>query len=193
MKKLALALLAPLALNAHAATKGFFLGADLGEKNSHFSASKMGVTSADPRNYGVAGRLLAGYQYNQYIGFEAAYMKLHNARILNINGIGTNGNISEYMVDLLIDAFWPFANGYFLQGQIGGGYLSAKPDGALQALSTNDYAGSKVAHFRPVFGLGAGYSFNDQFSIAAKWMHVLEHRALPEVNFIALNFTYHFA
>ena len=169
-----------------------YLGGFLGETITGYTSQRVGLTQADVRNYQFGGRLFAGWQWREELAIETGVWALRALRLKSINGTTTSANVRQAVVDVVLKASYPLPHHYTASARMGVGYYRAKPDPTLRAISTNDYARERVAHFRPVMGLGLSYAVSDRWSVDAHWLHILSHRALPAVDGIFLGGTYRF-
>jgi OmpA-like transmembrane domain len=174
---------------AAALPPGPILGIQLGETNTHLEAYRSGLESADIRNFAFNGRAFIGTQVTNLLGYEIGYLRIRNIRVLNINNSNENGTITQRSVDFLSRINWHFAPSLDLVGRFGASYLIAKPSHVIRNFSTNDYTKHRIAHYRPTFGLGLSYKAELPIGIEASWIHLMEHRALPKLDFIALGLT----
>jgi OmpA-like transmembrane domain len=177
-----------LANMAFAFQTGSFLGLQLGEVNTHYDASDLGATSADVRNYSFTGRAIIGHQILPNFGIEVGVLAMRKIRVKNINATSSDARLKQYAVDIMARVNWTFAKNLDAIARAGASYLYAIPDDSLRNLSINDFSRRRVAHYRPTFGTGIAFHTSDAFALEASWQHILKHRALADVDFIALGF-----
>lgn len=176
---------------AHALPPGPIVGLQLGETNTHFKAGKGGLTSADIRNFSFNGRFFVGSQITSIFGYELGYLRIRKVRVLNINQTSENGLIKKHGLDALLRVNWRFAPDLDLIGRFGASYLIAAPDGTVRKFSFNDYRKKHVAHYRPLLGIALSYKGAFPVGIEASWIHLLEHRALAKLDFVAVGLTFY--
>jgi hypothetical protein len=171
---------------------GPYAGLQLGETSNHYSLSMLGLQSATVHYEGFSGRAYLGYQLNRYIGIESGFLRFTPAKLHTINGVlNLNGRIRDYSVDALLAANFPLPHNYFIFGKFGVAYHFAKPSHSIRAMSTNDYAESEVAHYRPMTMLGIGYAINRHVGIDASYTQVFRHRMMPKGTLWALGVSYY--
>lgn len=139
--------LSTIAISAQAATDGVYLGGTLGYGNVH----QEGVTKSDTllgtvkgstftasnKDTGLAGRLFAGYNFNQNLAAELGWTKFTNAtstgtasyKQAGLNLIQTNSTtIKTDAVDLVAKGTFPIANNFSVYGKIGAAYVIQRAD-----------------------------------------------------------------
>lgn len=176
------------ATHAQAFQLGSFIGLQLGEVNTHYRATDLGTQSADVRNFAFTGRGILGHQLLPNLGVELGVLAMRKIRVKGINGSSNNARIKQYAVDFMARVNWTFASNLDVIGRAGVSYLYAVPDNALRDLSFNDFSKRRVAHYRPTFGVGIAYHTTSAFALEASWQHILKHRALADVDFVAIGF-----
>lgn len=167
---------------------GSFIGLQLGEANTHYRANDIGTMSADIRNFSFTGRAIMGHQILPNLALELGALAMPKVRVKNINETQTNARVKQYAVDIMARVNWTFAKNLDAIGRAGVSYLYAVPDNSLRNLSFNDFANRRVAHYRPTFGAGVAFHTTNAFTLEASWQHILKHRALADVDFIAMGF-----
>jgi OmpA-OmpF porin, OOP family len=139
---------------------------------------------------GVAGRIFAGYNFNEYLAAEAGYSKFANAN-QNISIFGTtfHTTIKTYAVDAVVKATLPLENGFNLFGKLGAAYLNEQ---ASANIISNTYTAHNVL---PTYGLGAGYDINKNLNADVSWMriqHVGSNTNLNSTDLVGAGLTYSF-
>lgn len=168
---------------------GPILGIQLGETHAHLKTSTLGHMSADIRNFAFNGRIFIGNQVTSILGYEIGYLRVRNVRVLNINQTGQSGKVKQHALDALVRVNWRFAPQLDAIGRFGASYLIAVPDSTVRQFSNNDFSKKHIGHYRPAFGVGLSYKANFPVSVEASWLHLLEHRALAKLDFIAIGAT----
>lgn len=194
-----------------AATPGFYLGAQVGAgrayegdtlKNIYQSFSSYKISEG-----GISGRILAGFNFNQYFGLEGGYTKFANNSYTAYAIYNTTYKTSAFDVvgkgylplDLLTDTLSEKIN---LYGKVGLAYVMHKADTSinLAALGTLNNSNSKN-NVRPTYGVGASYNFTKNFLADISWTQIQGKGDLvkegfdnfsPKTNLLALGVSYAF-
>lgn len=226
-KKLALVTcLAALGIgtNANAAMSGLYVGGQLGGGNVHergVSSSQLadaindaGLSVASSggssKETGVAGRLFAGYQFNDNFAAELGYSKFSNAKSnAYATGVDSVSSLAEsvsigtttksYAVDLVGKAILPLQNCFNVYGKLGVAYLNERVDLNVSdvengvTLSNESFSASEHKVL-PTFGVGAGYEINQNLAADLSWNHIQKvgNTDLTNKDMIALGLTYRF-
>jgi OOP family OmpA-OmpF porin len=195
-KKLLLAVLAAgitsigFTVNASAASDGFYLSgqAGIGYIENYSADDFETVTSVDnSNNDDLAGRISAGYQFNQNWAGEAGFTDFSSTKIQNINNIdGLNGHVSQYAIDLLAKGMLPLANGFGTYAKAGAAYVNANPSSGL----TLEGSENRIA---PVGAVGVSYDITNSIPVDLSVTRYQElGGSIPSATLLALGVAYHF-
>jgi OOP family OmpA-OmpF porin len=181
---------------------GLYLGAQGGWGNIHQQA--LDGDSATNADTGIAGRLFAGFKFNQNFALESGYTKFSN---MNTSATSTTGlvtdsataTIKSYALDLVVKGILPLQNGLDLYGKIGGAYLN-EVGNASETLSGPGFSitgtGQKTADaIYPTYGAGVSYTFNPNLTGDVSWMHIQkigDNDFLGNTDFVGVGLTYNF-
>lgn len=184
-KKLCLiSLLALSSSAAFAAVPGFYVGAQLGDADNHYSNSNANVTSSNIDDTGIAGRIFGGYEFTPLWGLELGYIRFSNIKYSNINGTASSGEIKQDAVDILGKRSFPFDNGVSLVAKAGMAVETARHDSNV---------GNDDNEVQPVFGIGVSYDIIPQIPVELSYMRYQDVGGnIPSSDFLALGVSYYF-
>lgn len=211
--KLGVAFLSLSALvgGAYATTPGSYVGAGLGESNVQKQSH------ASNHNNGIAGRLFAGYNFNEYFGLEAGLAKYAQAKSnyhFKVNNITNPAVFNNFFgsaktdlttVDLVGKAYLPISDsGFNLYGLAGLAYVhqagnyhttSANAAGATMSSKFNNTGNS----IHPIYGLGAGYNIpqsnittNLEYTRLQGSTKIFGGKTAANANMVTFNVAYNF-
>ncbi len=178
-KLLVSAVLATLSSATLAAAPGFYVGGQLGW-------SKADYEQADDKT-GLGGRLNAGYQFDQNWSAELGYTRYANSKIKNARydhkSIG-DVTLKNNAIDIVAKGTLPLDNGFNLFAKAGLAYIKVKADAAVAFEDENKW--------RPTYGIGAGYDFNQNVTADISWMRVQNGGVIPNLDVVSAGIGYHF-
>lgn len=217
-------------LNSFATTKGPYLGAQVGwgyvhqgtfisyhlnrliQKNyKYISLSPMDILQRDT---GLAERVFAGYQVNNYFALEMGYYHFAPIQVnTRLNGnitvlerfgidipikISSKTSVSTYAVDLVAKGILPVTQCFSVYGKLGLAYLNSNGSAKVSAsfplgevkLSTTP----SVNLVYPAFGVGMNYDLSKNASVDFSWNHIqkIHPCPYPNIDFISAGVIYHF-
>lgn len=189
-----------LPIVTHAAPNGPYLGLQLGQSHSDYSASSedvdtpiLGPATIDKKDpSGFGGRLYAGYQFNRYLASELGYIMFNTVKIDNIFGIpNANETIKPRAGDLVAKIMVPFAEKFDIYARLGAAYLYVtrnynSPATIVEPNSSNSHK------FRATYGIGADYQISPTLSTDLSWMQVQGGAGFSSSRLMALGLAYHF-
>ncbi len=155
-----------LAGSAVAATPGAYVGGQLGWGDTHVDFDPS-ATSSDTT--GVAGRVNAGYQFNNFLGAELGYTQFTTA---DAHGLFFHESEQTKAVDLVAKATLPLADGFSLFGKLG---VADEINEAHINVGNNVMSWSDQDdrnRVLPTFGAGVAYAFNEHLAGDVSWMHI---------------------
>lgn len=180
-KLLVTAILATLSTAALAAAPGFYVGGQLGW--SKVGNDMPGYVNND--NTGIGGRLFAAYQIDQNWAAELGYTKFAKTKVSALNT--TVYTLKTDAFDVVGKGIIPLDNGFNVFGKLGMAYTKAKLDVPLAGFSDSD------AKWRPTYGAGVGYDFNQNVTADISWMRIQNSSALiKNPDLISAGVGYHF-
>ena len=144
----AMAISQGFSVGAIAATPGAYLGGGVG-----YGVSKDFADATRQNNGGVAGKVVAGYNFNQYLGLEAGYSMFSKATYSANDFYPLNADVNLNAFTLLGKGYIPLGkeNPWDIYGLIGMAYMFEKSN--IKFYSTNLLSDSQNA---PVFAGGGG-------------------------------------
>lgn len=198
-----------LASNASAYVNGAYLGGALGWGNIH-QAGFTDFPNNSSNDSGLAGRVFAGYKFNDYVALESGFTKFSN---MNANGSGNyvynntnifvsaNGTIKTFAVDLVVKGILPLQHGISLFGTLGGAYVDQYVNVSLtgQTVVGGFYGNTDGTEdtFAPTFGLGASYDITQNLVADLSWSHIQQvdssNSNVGNTDFLGLGLSYHFS
>jgi len=219
-----------VAANAIAATPGVYVGGQLGAGNVHQDSSytvtvpnkhyvSTNLKNSDSKAWGLAGRIFAGYQFDQNFGAELGYMKFSDATskstdtykdnsasrksmiaLLPSTDVAIQNTTKTSAVDLVGKAIYPVGNGFNLYAKAGVAYVMQKND--FSAKSSKNVPGFKVAggnkdenKFMPTFGVGASYDISPNAAVDVSYSRIQKVGSSSKINstdFVGAGLTYSF-
>ncbi|MDR3490634.1 MAG: outer membrane beta-barrel protein [Gammaproteobacteria bacterium] len=193
-----------LAINAFATTAGVYVGAQVGQSNTHNGAvnfpSFPGAATTvrvSPSNTGLGYRFLLGYDVTSYGGIEFGIT--HYAASTYKAPAGTacnNPAIREYGAEILGKGMVPVSV-FSLIGKAGIAVIKSSKSGSLimnsggtTSCSSNQNTNSTTV--RPAIGVGMSYDLTQNWVIDLSWMRVLKGGGLQNADLRSIGITYHF-
>lgn len=176
--------------NADLPLPGWYAGGQIGWGDTHYSSDDFSANY--PINNtgtidvtGLAGRIFAGYQINNYFGVELGYTQFSNTHVKDINGIsGLNGSVSEYAVDMSGKGTLPLGNYFGLNGKLGLAYVNANSHGGLDGTQYR---------FNPTFGVGVAWWATANVPIEASWTRIQKIGGnIPSTDLFTVGISYYF-
>jgi OOP family OmpA-OmpF porin len=195
-----------LASNAAAADKSIYVGGLLGWGDVH-QAGFSNLPSNTYNDTGFAGRVFAGYKFNQYVAIESGFTKFSN---MNASGSGydsddnfdtVNGTIKSYAIDLVAKGILPLQYNFDIFGTFGIAYINQYANINVTSATANGpafFSGDENQNeIAPTFGLGAEYNFNQNISAQIAWSHIQavnnDDNSFGNTDLIGLGLTYNFS
>ena len=215
LTKLSTAIAASLLLStlANAAILGPYAGIGLGSSNTNpttrFSIdsdnwSEVSGYSAKPK---LAGKLFAGYNFNQYVGLEAGYAIYGNTKdTYAAHNTTASATYRMNAASLVGKAYLPIQafNLYALGGAAEVYSKVQNRNNNVSLLTINNNLslqnGSKTTRaLRPVYGIGASYDVNSQVTTGLEFSRIqgkgntkTNSTAIPSANLLTLTAAYNF-
>ena len=155
---------------ASATINGLYTGGELGYGNIDNSTGNVFPFTSSTSNDGLAGRLLAGYQFNKYISAEGGWGFQEQSFLKATN---------QYDFDLEAKGTWPITQTFSVFGKLGGAYVNQSFSG-----TTNDGV-------RPLYGLGVGYDMTPKVNTTLSWTRIVGGGSIQDSNFVMLGAAYH--
>jgi OOP family OmpA-OmpF porin len=161
-----------LVSGAQAASTNFYVGVNAGQANF---ATPAGVAYSSASDTSFGG--VAGYNFNEYFGLEAAYTDLGRATATN----GTS--VKSYVYSLSGVGHLPFGSGFSGVGRLG--YAGS------HSQSTNGTSGN---YSNVTYGIGVQYDFTPEVSVGLNADHYSVGSSAQNwgVNNYSLSAQYHF-
>lgn len=205
VKSLAILVLASGPIAAMAADSGWYVGAALGQSKLDVSAGELksdleaaGATgvAVTVDNTDTGWKLYGGYQLNQNIGFEAAYVNLGsataNATYSTLAGspVQTNTDADGYLLSVV--GSLPLGDKFAVFGKLGAFVWSAEAS-ATTSLGPVSLSGDGTDL---AFGLGANWKINKSIGLRAEWERFqnlsVDGSNERDVDLLSLGATYRF-
>jgi opacity protein-like surface antigen len=196
------------ATTANATVSGPYLGGDLGWGTTHQQGFEqidiLKGMDVNTTQDGLAGRIFAGFKFNEYLAAEMGYTKFSNQtskfnQNVGLDNLAGNEKIQAYAVDLVAKGTLPLQNGFSLFGKLGAAYLAEDASATVTASdpffgTVSDSVSQNTNKILPTFGLGVSYDINSNLSTEVSWMHIQKVGTtdLQNTDFIGLGLTYNF-
>lgn len=182
-----------IATNVYAAqAPAAYVGGQLGWGNIHQDGFK-GLSHSSSKDDGIAGRIYAGYQFNQYVAVEAGATKFSNMTSKGtIEGMRLKGTVKTYAADLVAKGILPLQNGISIYGKAGAAYLHEKAHASIAGFSSSETE-SKVL---PTFGVGTSYDINSNLVADLSWNRIQKvghSHGLNSTDLVAVGLGYSFS
>ncbi len=186
------------------ATEGFYLGAAVGQTNTHNAPLNVqtGTVPATvlttPNNTGMGERLFAGYNINQYAAFEGGFIHYADSTYKPsiTTSCGGNPTIRTNSFDIEGKGMFPIIpNAVNLFAKGGLAIITASQSGSLAPLPTGgpcDGKNQNTTKVRPMIGVGASYDFSQNWVGELGFSRVMSGSGIPNADFIGLGISYHF-
>src|SRR5579872_1145391 len=197
LKTLSLAALAAgtlgLCSTAYAA-HGIYVGGQVGYGNANFGSSDDDWNASISDNHnnssddGIAGRVYAGYQFNQYFGVETGYDMFSDSGRRDSN---SDTKLRTQQWDLLGKVGLPvgYCTGFRADIKAGAAYSfgNDRDDWGDDDSNNND--------INPAAGASISYNFNKNFAADVSYLHVFgsDHSNSPNTDLATVGVSYLFA
>jgi OOP family OmpA-OmpF porin len=185
----AIAVATPALAQAQTDTRdsGWYIGTGLGAskyslESADYSTSQVGRAlgargsgaTVDSDSYSGAFKLFGGYNFNRYLGAEAALVGLGGVELkYNTKGSGAQLASADYYASAITLAGvgrYEWDSGFLVQGKAGVAFTGAVNDYTVAApggtLLTNDPSVSKTNFY---WGLGVGYRFDARWALIGEY------------------------
>lgn len=179
-------------------TSSLYLGGQFGMSNTHNVSRDVqttggGVVTASPSNTGGAGRIFAGYNFNEYAAIEGGYTH-YAASTYDVEQASCGDpQIRESGWDLVGKGTLPYGK-FGAYGKAGISYMRVSLSGSLQPSETLSSCSSNgtTQTLRPTAGIGASYSLNPQWLFDLSYSRVFGGSNVKDADFAAFGVTYRF-
>jgi len=190
---------------AYAVSPGLYIGGQLGYGDTGYSAhhsfipmaglstkdadiSHVPSSSVNPDGY--AGRVYAGFQFNQNLAAEAGYSLFSNSDT-NV-GQAFKSHISTQALDVSGKLIYPFTDAFNIYAKAGAALVHEN-----QNIDGNTRLGATHISFstdpiRPLFGVGAGYNLTQNVSLNASWTRIQGNDNIQNIDFYGAGLSYYF-
>jgi hypothetical protein len=143
-----------------AATPGFYVQGTVGQSDTNPPSAPAGY-SIDGK--GFAGRLAAGYQFDQYWGAELGWTAFAKTSFRLPDDLGTvNGKYTQNAFDLMGKASYSFDNGFGVFGKAGIGYIRRSSSSSISGIGSESETSNVT---RPTAAVGVRYDFNQNVGV----------------------------
>lgn len=163
-----------------AAPLGSYLGAQVGQGNTHYDGHRQGPA----HDKTLAGRVFAGYQFNESLGAEIGFSHFGNTEFRHINGNG-HGSIDEYAYDLVATIGVPILDKADIYLKGGAAYIRALRHGNLSGAS-------QVGRVTPTFGIGANLNNYVNIPVFIEWNRIQGNGPIKNADLVSLGLAVHF-
>lgn len=194
----AVGLLTAIAQGAIAAQPGAYVGGQLGYGNTHNEISSH-------KGDGLAGRIFAGYQFNNYLATELGWANYHTIHAKKDfysldRSVGWDTKLKTNVVDLTVKGIVPVAQDLNLYGKLGGAYViqnlnvkgyGINRDGTGQTHVKGDATQKKLL---PTATVGVSYDLTSNVSADVSYTHIqkIGNNSPDNIDFLGAGLTYNF-
>ncbi len=186
-----------VASTANAALPGFYVGGQAGWADMNYSKTSGitdGATSLDTD--GVAGRLFAGYQFDQNWAAEFGYTKFSNVKAkFDYPYFTGTQTLKEHAFDLVAKGILPLQNGFNMYGKLGAALISMDPSGSATVDGvTASGTGDTQNKVYPTFGVGVSYDITPNVPVDISWNRIQKTGGgnIQSTNFFSAGIAYNF-
>lgn len=144
--------------------EGFYLGADLGRSNASVDVQN---TSFD--NHDTAWGVHGGYKFSPFLAAEIGYRDFGKFDETYANT--ANVSLKAHAVEASVIGSYPFNESFNVYGRLGVASVKATAD--LNARGRN-YFHDEQTETKAVFGIGAQYAINKNFSLRTEYTQYSE-------------------
>ncbi len=200
---------------ANAAIVGPYAGIGLGGSDITMANTfkKSGVdefqyTDTTTKSRGLAGKLFAGYNFNQYIGLEAGYSiyaKRTDKGIFNVENVQLSKDSLQHKIraiSVVGKVYLPIQQGFNVYA-LGGAakvFQTLKyTSDTLNGYNDISYYSKTTNALRPLYGIGASYDATSQVTTGLEFSHLqgrgntnTSATAIPSANLLTLTAAYNF-
>ena len=189
-KSIALCLGCLLSQAVFAVFPGFYVGAIAGQTYTNYTASNVGLSSANVNNTGFGGGAFGGYQFDRNWSVELNFVEFTSTRMTNVNGVsGSTGRISENATELFGKGTWPVSDaGFNFTARAGIAFVKAISSGAL----SNQSNSPNMGRFLPAYSAGVSYDVTPSTPIEISWTQVINGSNIQDANLFGLSASYYF-
>lgn len=178
-----------IATSAVAAQPGFYAGVQAGYGNLHLGKG------ADNKDKGLAGRVSAGYMFNNNFGAELGWSKF---RTIESNGYVYQSGIKSAklafktdVVDVVAKGVVPVADNFNVYGKLGGAYVMQRADVTVK--NGHDYDASEKK-LLPTASVGVSYDFSPNVTADVGYTRIQKvgNSEINSIDFVGAGLTYNF-
>jgi opacity protein-like surface antigen len=169
-KSIAFLMLLTLSVASYASKEGPYAGIQLGYGNTNNSEQMLNGKGHDT---GVAGRIFAGYQVDDYLAYELGWTKFTDSTSeISYSTFAWNERIKTNALDVMVKAMYPLSDRARLYAKMGAAYVT-------QQTLENSSGGIMVASFdrtlhkiMPAGGMGMSYDLSKDVSADISYTRV---------------------
>ena len=185
---------------------GFYVGGQVGRDWMRAKSQTASGLTAKKGSHtgGFAGRLDAGYDFNQYLSAEMGYTYL-GSYDTQISPLPATFKRSLYAFDAMGKVTYPFADKLFVFVGAGAAYVhSDYTSGTMFGVNYTGENGLKHGAIRPKAELGVGYNLTDNVALDLSYSRIfgvgspmtndlqLNKKYLPNIDMLGVGLTYKF-
>lgn len=163
---------------------GPYAGLDLGVShvNVHDQSGLFDISKD-----GGAGRIFAGFMFNENFGGEIGYALLRRLSFTGPNDV--SGKVRYQAIDIVLTGVIPFDYGFGLFANVGGAWVKSKVRN-LEGAPNVSFAGDE-SKFTFTYGLGALYDTSD-VRLSLGWKRYQKSGSFPSIDFAYLGLAFFF-
>jgi OOP family OmpA-OmpF porin len=183
----AVLILSGLVAASQASAQGFYIGGSVGQSDFDDSNTTGLITSGAVDGKDTGYKIFGGYQFNQYIGVELAYVDLGQASYSGFSGAApvTGGTVKTSGLNISAVGTLPLSSGFALFGKAGLYVWEAKANDVTGGVPFSEKQdGTDLS-----LGIGASYDFTKNFAIRAEWERF---KAVGDIDLLSIGVVYKF-
>ena len=197
-------LLAVLSTASLAAAPGFYVGGQLGWSSSdaeYHNETSLPLQAGSSDKSGLGGRLSAGYQFDKNWAAELGYTRYADVKAKNItlgNDSLRDASLQHDAIDLVGKGILPLDNGFNVFAKLGLSYVKVNTENNFFAPHKSggkviiEQHGDSGSRWRPTYGLGVGYDFNENVTADISWVRVQKGNGIANLDLMSAGISYHF-
>jgi OOP family OmpA-OmpF porin len=164
-----------------------YLGAEIGGCNLHYEKSVLAQDALSVDDTGLAGRLLAGFDFNQNVGLELGFTLYQKPEFKYRQGVTTD--FSQQSLDFLVKLSLPVSCDMNFYAKAGMSYVY-RDDAEVINDNTILKIKSSDNFLRPLLGVGMSYGFTPKISGNLGYYRMFGVSDLPDADFYAAGLTF---
>lgn len=186
---------------SYAAPQSPYVGLQLGYGNVHQNDNLIN----GGKSTGLAGRVFAGYQFDDTWSAEMGWTRFHNATasdtiaVPGLYSVTGKETIKTNAIDLVVKGSYPVANQVKVYGKLGAAYVMSRANlnvtGNAYGMNVNESYNDKQNKVLPTAGVGVSYEINNNVSADISYNRIQKvgnSKLINSTDFVGAGLTYSF-